>query len=274
MYFSSWELQELLFMDQKKMRKFHKLYSQDDITVDKIKTSLAGYNGHLNHGKVIDHHLLDGKDNPALQYDDFSAAKEGFYMPVYVLTSFLIYAVVNAFTPGPGNTLALNTVINYGWKKGEPLFLGIFTGYYVVQIICALFVYGVGTFLPDALQVMKYIGAAYILWLAIHIAISKPEVREERGSTSLMKGFLLQFVNVKIYMFGITALTGFITPYSTALWVLIGFELLIATIGTIATVTWIGAGLLIQKFYINHYRMINIILAMTLLECIWSMLKK
>ena len=78
-------------------------------------------------------------------------------MPVYVLTSFLIYAVVNAFTPGPGNILALNTVTNYGWKKGEPLFLGIFTGYYVVQIICALFVYGVGTFLPDALQVMSVV---------------------------------------------------------------------------------------------------------------------
>ena len=88
-----------------------------------------------------------------------------------------------------------------------------------------------------------------------------------------MKGFLLQFVNVKIYMFGITALTGFITPYSKALWTLIGFELLIATIGTIATSTWIGAGLLIQKFYLKHYRIINIILALTLLECIWSMLR-
>ena len=194
-------------------------------------------------------------------------------MPGYVLTNFFVYAIVNAFTPGPGNILALNTVTNYGWKKGKPLYFGIFTGYYVVQIICAVFVYGVGTFLPDALQVMKYIGAAYILWLAIHIAISKPEVSEEQGSASFMKGFLLQFVNIKIYMFGITALTGFITPYSKALWTLIGFELLIATIGTIATSTWIGAGLLIQKLYVKHYRIINIILALTLLECIWSMLR-
>ncbi|MGO5314970.1 LysE family transporter [Bilifractor sp. LCP21S3_A7] len=194
-------------------------------------------------------------------------------MPGYVLTNFLVYAIVNAFTPGPGNILALNTVTNYGWKKGKPLFFGIFTGYYVVQIICAVFVYGIGTFLPDALQIMKYIGAAYILWLAIHIAISKPESSEEQESASFMKGFLLQFVNIKIYMFGITALTGFITPYSKALWVLIGFELLIATIGTIATSTWIDAGLLIQKFYIKHYRIINIILALTLLECIWSMLQ-
>jgi cysteine/O-acetylserine efflux protein len=208
-----------------------------------------------------------------LLYNGVSTAKGDFAMPGYVLTNFLVYALVNAFTPGPGNILALNTVTNYGWKKGKPLFWGIFTGYYAVQIICAVFVFGVGTFLPNALRVMKYIGAAYILWLAIHIGISKPEVGQGQGSASFMKGFLLQFVNIKIYMFGITALTGFITPYSKALWVLIGFELLIATIGTIATTTWIAAGLLIQKFYLKHFRVINIILALTLLECIWSILK-
>lgn len=194
-------------------------------------------------------------------------------MPGYALANFLLYAVVNAFTPGPGNILALNTVTNYGWKRGKKLFFGIFAGYYVVQIICAVFVYGVGTFLPRALNVMKYVGAAYILWLAIHIAISRPLVTEDKGAASFMKGFLLQFVNIKIYMFGITALTGFVAPYSTALMALIGFELLIATIGTIATLTWIGTGLLIQNFYLKHYRVINIILALTLGECIWSMLK-
>lgn len=36
---------------------------------------------------------------------------------------------------------------------------------------------------------------------------------------------------------------------------------------------WIGTGLLIQNFYLKHYRVINIILALTLGECIWSMLK-
>ena len=194
-------------------------------------------------------------------------------MPGYALTGFLIYALVNAFTPGPGNILALNTVTNYGWKKGRRLFFGIFAGYYIVQIICAVFVFGVGAFLPKALNIMKYIGAAYILWLAIHIAVSKPEISTESGTASFMKGFLLQFVNVKIYMFGITALTGFITPYSKAFPVLLGFELLIATIGTIATTTWIGMGMLIRKIYLNHYRVINIVLALTLAECIWSMLR-
>lgn len=73
------------------------------------------------------------------------------------------------------------------------------------------------------------------------------------------------------YMFGITALTGYVTSVSTAFPVLLFFELVIATIGTIATSTWIGLGMLIQKFYLKHYRITNIVLALMLLECIWSM---
>ena len=194
-------------------------------------------------------------------------------MPGYVLGNFFIYSVINAFTPGPGNILALNTVTNYGYKKGRPLYWGIVAGYYVVQVICAVFVFGVSTFLPDLLGIMKYIGAAYILWLAVHIALSKPTTGTVEKSASFLKGFLLQFVNVKIYLFGITALTGYVTEYSAALWVLLLFEMIIATIGTIATLTWIGMGVLIQRVYQKYYRLINIILALTLSECVYSMLK-
>ena len=194
-------------------------------------------------------------------------------MPLAVLGNFLIYCIINAFTPGPGNILALNTVTNYGYKKERPLFFGIFAGYYVVQLLCAIFVYGVNTLLPNVMSVMKYIGAAYILWLAIHIAISKPSSENTEQSASFWKGFMLQFVNVKIYMFGVTALTGYIVAYMSAFPALLFFELVIATIGTIATTTWIGMGVLIQKFYLRHFRIINIILALTLLECIWGMLK-
>ena len=194
-------------------------------------------------------------------------------MPGYVLGNFFIYSVINAFTPGPGNILALNTVTNYGYKKGRPLYWGIFAGYYVVQVICAVFVFGVSTFLPNLLGIMKYIGAAYILWLAVHIALSKPTTGTVEKSASFLKGFLLQFVNVKIYLFGITALTGYITEYSASLWVLLLFEIIIATIGTIATLTWIGMGVLIQNAYQKYYRIINIILALTLLECVYSILK-
>ena len=47
-------------------------------------------------------------------------------IPGFVIFNFMIYAIINAFTPGPGNFLALNTVTNYGLKRGKPLFFGIF----------------------------------------------------------------------------------------------------------------------------------------------------
>ena len=205
--------------------------------------------------------------------DIITAERWLMIMPMAVLSNFLIYCVINAFTPGPGNILALNTVTNYGYKKGKPLFFGIFAGYYVVQILCAIFVYGVNSLLPNVMEVMKYIGAAYILWLAIHIAFSKPSTENAKQSASFLKGFMLQFVNVKIYMFGVTALTGYVVGYMSSFMALLFFELVIATIGTIATCTWIGLGVLIQKFYLRHFRVINIVLALTLLECIWGMLR-
>ena len=194
-------------------------------------------------------------------------------MPIYIISNFLIYCLINSFTPGPGNILALNTVTNYGIKKGKKLYFGIFTGYYAVQVICAFVVYGVSTLLPNVMTVMKYIGVAYILWLAIHIAISKPDIDNAQKSPSFIKGFMLQFINVKIYLFGITALTGYIVEYKSDLASLLFFEILIATIGSIATIIWIGMGKLLQSFYQKHFRIINIILALTLLECIYSMLK-
>ena len=123
--------------------------------------------------------------------DIITAERWLMIMPMAVLSNFLIYCVINAFTPGPGNILALNTVTNYGYKKGKPLVFGIFAGYYVVQILCAIFVYGVSSLLPNAMEVMKYIGAAYILWLAIHIAFSKPSTENAEQSASFLKGFRL-----------------------------------------------------------------------------------
>ena len=201
--------------------------------------------------------------------DIITAERWLMIMPKVVLSNFLIYCVINAFTPGPGNILALNTVTNYGYKKGKPLFFGIFAGYYVVQILCSIFVYGVNSLLPNGMGVMKYIGAAYILWLAIHIVFSNPSTENTEQLASFLKGFMLQFVNVKIYMFGVTALTGYVVGYMSSFPALLFF----ATIGTIATCTWIGLGVLIQKFYLRHFRVINIILALTLLECIWGMLR-
>lgn len=193
-------------------------------------------------------------------------------MSTQAVVAFLSYAFINAFTPGPGNILALNTVTNYGYAKGKKLFFGIFTGYYAVQVICAVFIFGLNEVLTPVMSAMKYIGAAYILYLSIHVAISRPIETEALKSASFWKGFILQFVNVKIYLFGVTALSGYVVPYYSSIQILIFFELIIASIGTTATLTWIYLGGIFTQVYQKHYRIINIILAVILLQCAWNML--
>lgn len=106
--------------------------------------------------------------------DIITAERWLMIMPMAVLSNFLIYCVINAFTPGPGNILALNTVTNYGYKKGKPLFFGIFAGYYVVQILCAIFVYGVNSLLPNVMEVMKYIGVTALTGYVVGYMSSFP----------------------------------------------------------------------------------------------------
>ena len=54
---------------------------------------------------------------------------------------------------------------------------------------------------------------------------------------------------------------------------LLGAEFFIATVGSIATLTWVGMGMAIQTFYKKHFRVINVILSLTLLECVVGMLR-
>ena len=77
------------------------------------------------------------------------------------------------------------------------------------MVACALFCYELARYAPSAAGVLKYVGAAYILYLAVHVAMSKPDDGESRQMTFL-KGFLLEFVNVKIILYAITVYTGYV----------------------------------------------------------------
>ena len=72
--------------------------------------------------------------------DIITAERWLMIMPMAVLSNFLIYCVINAFTSGPGNILALNTVTNYGYKKGKPLFNKEFLLLFFFSSFCFVFV--------------------------------------------------------------------------------------------------------------------------------------
>ncbi|MEA5083639.1 Cysteine/O-acetylserine efflux protein [bioreactor metagenome] len=193
-------------------------------------------------------------------------------MPYTIVGSLAIYMLISSLTPGPGNILALNTMTRYGWANGKKVLLGICVGYFAVQTICVIGVYGMSRHLNEALAWMKYFGAAYLVWLAIHIIRSKVDFTNEEKPPSFLSGFLLQLINVKIYFYGMSVLSGYIVPYYSSLIAMVISATSILLLGCFATVTWAVMGIKIKNTYIQHFKLINVIFGAFLIFCAWNLL--
>lgn len=194
-------------------------------------------------------------------------------MTISILGTLSCYMIISSFTPGPGNILAMNTTTRFGWEKGKKLILGICCGYLLVQMICTVILYSLNMVLSPVLSVLKYVGAIYMVWLAIHIAISRQGEDNTNEAPSFLTGFLLQLVNVKIYFYISTLLTAYLIPYIKSLPALILAGVGVTIIGSGASLTWAFLGVKLQNIYSSHFRIINIILALFLLYCAWGIIK-
>lgn len=183
-----------------------------------------------------------------------------------IMMSYLIYTVVTAFTPGPNNIVALYAVSQNGWRKGKNVLLGMAGGFLCVMFICALFCYELAKYLPSLTGTLKYVGAAYIVYLAIHVARSSPDNSDGRQMT-FWKGFLLQFFNVKIILYAITVYTGYVLPYESSLTSLFSHAINLTVIGMAGFITWGLAGGLFQDLLTQYYRPFNIVMGLILVYC-------
>ncbi|WP_130863339.1 LysE family transporter [Bacilliculturomica massiliensis] len=183
-----------------------------------------------------------------------------------IFLSYLPYAIVTAYTPGPNNILALNTGSSRGWKSSGPVLAGMFAGFFCVMTICALGCFQISRYLDGFVGVMKYIGALYIVWLAVHIARSKPAEDGAQVSASFFKGFFLQFVNVKIILYAITIYTGYVMPVQSSLPVLLLAALFNTAVGASGMLAWALAGSIFQRCINRYYRAFNFVMALILLE--------
>lgn len=187
-------------------------------------------------------------------------------MTFFIFLSYLPYAAVSAFTPGPNNLLALYAVSRDGWQRGRRVLFGICAGFLAVMVLCALFCYELDQYLPALSRLLKYVGAAYILWLAVHVARSKPQ-EEEGHSSSFWQGFLLQFINPKVILYAITVYTGYVLPAQSQLPALLFHSLCLTLIGAAGFSTWALAGNFLQNILQKHFRLFHSIMGAVLALC-------
>lgn len=190
-------------------------------------------------------------------------------MTIDMFVALLVYASTTTFSPGPNNILMLSLAGQYGFKKCLKLMTGIWTGSFLIMLCCALFSTVLERLLPDVAPYFKYVGAVYILWLAWKTGTRKPLIAgtEEQKEPSFLTGFLLQMVNVKIMLYGLTAFTTFITPYIQKIPMLVLFAFLLMAVGGTGNIIWAVVGNVCQRFYTKYYRLFNIVMSLLLIWC-------
>ena len=114
--------------------------------------------------------------------------------------------------------------------------------------------------------ILTYLGATYILWLAWHIAKSQPD-NTAGSQASFLQGMALQFINVKIYMYGLTVFSTYILSVSQNPLFAAGNVLILTLIGASGSLTWGLAGGLLQNFIKNYFRPFNLAMAAILVIC-------
>ncbi|MBU4436575.1 MAG: LysE family translocator [Alphaproteobacteria bacterium] len=90
-----------------------------------------------------------------------------------LLLAFVLFAFATAGTPGPNNMMLLASGANFGFRRTILHILGISAGLGVMVVAMGWGLSGVFKALPVLHQVLRWVGAAYLLWLAWKIATAK-----------------------------------------------------------------------------------------------------
>lgn len=189
-------------------------------------------------------------------------------MPFSFFCDMTLTACLTVWSPGPNNILLLSNASKYGIRKNMKFMAGIWTGSLTLMILSGLLCRTLSDVIPGIAPVMKYVGAAYMLYLAYQTMRRLPpgEGTNDREPT-YGAGIFLQLVNVKIIIYGLTMFSAFILPYVQEPVLLLGYAFYLMTLGAIGNLIWAFAGNALKRFYGKHYKMMNVIMGGLLIWC-------
>ena len=121
------------------------------------------------------------------------------------------FSFVTSVTPGPNNTFLLTSGANFGVRRSLPYSAGIIAGLSLIMIGIGAGLGALFATLPVVYQTLKYVGFAYIVYLAYHIVRSttQSETAEARY-IGFGKATLFQFINPKAWIVTTSFMAGFI----------------------------------------------------------------
>jgi threonine/homoserine/homoserine lactone efflux protein len=197
-------------------------------------------------------------------------------MSLELFWALLVFVLVTLFTPGPNNAMLMTSGLNFGFRRGLPHLWGVALGFGVMVLAVGLGLGAVFQAYPAAYTVLKYAGAAYLLYLAWQIATAGPieEGGEARGRPiTFVEAAAFQWLNPKGWVMAVGAVSAYAAvapfPFNMAL-----MAFLFGGLGIFSSATWLGFGTGLKRLLTNPaaVRAVNIAMALLLVASLWPIL--
>lgn len=189
-------------------------------------------------------------------------------MPHDLLFALILFAAVGSITPGPNNIMLLTSGANFGWRASLPHLLGICVGFPVLLLAVGLGLAETFVRVPASAVVLKWLGAAYLLYLAWRIAnAAAPQGQANRPARpmSFWEAVAFQWINPKAWMMAASAFSAYVPPGGG--WLAIGaVAAIFAVFGTPCVAAWMLFGTGMRRFLAmgSRARMFNLTMALLL----------
>lgn len=169
------------------------------------------------------------------------------------LFTFLLLSLFVVMSPGIDTALITKRTISDGRKDGYHIALGITMGCLIHTFAAA---FGLSAILMQsslAFEIIKYVGAIYLIYLGLTSFITRKKGKDTGGFTAPQKkksafkqGLLSNVLNPKVAIFFITFLPQFVTVGANTA----GQLVIMGTIYSLLSITWF----FVYVFFINYLR--------------------
>lgn len=129
------------------------------------------------------------------------------------VASFAIFAASQVGTPGPANMALMATGARFGFRAALPFVAGVALGKQLVIWPVGFGLMELAARAPWVFEILKYISAAYIIWLAWKVAnLRLGETRDAGEAPGFVAGLIVHPLNPKAWAMIVGGFTAFVAP--------------------------------------------------------------
>lgn len=187
-------------------------------------------------------------------------------------SALLVYLAVMCITPGPTNLTSLYLGAEYG-VRGAGRFITESNSVLLIKcLLCGFLYLALASVLPALVPYLKWVGAAYMLYLAWNMiksgfSASASDAGEEKHAASYPSGILLQCLNFKSWIVCLSIFSVYVMPYTQKMGVIVFASVVYAVIAFACSYIWCISGKMLDRVYKKYRKLCSVILALSLVYC-------